>query len=71
MKPSDDEFLPEICSAFVPALPRLTPLLSPRLSVALPVFAKIPWSAVKSLTVKCPEASLRAIVLAVADVDCV
>ena len=52
MKPSDDEFLPEICSEFVPALPRLTPLLSPRLSVALPVFAKIPWSAVKSLTVK-------------------
>ena len=53
----------------VVALPTLTPLASPRLNVAVPELVKIPWSPVKSLTVKCPDASLRAIELAVADVD--
>ena len=53
----------------VVALPTLTPLASPRLNVAVPLFWNIPWSAVKSLTVRCPDASLRAIELALAAVD--
>ena len=51
-------------------LPRVIPLPSARLNVPAPLLVKIPWSPVKSLTVKCPDASLRAIVFPVAAVDC-
>ena len=58
-----------ITAVLVAALPNVIPLPSARLNVPVPLLVKIPWSAVKSLTVKCPDASLRAIVLPVAEVD--
>ena len=63
-------FLPLTANVFVVDLPRVIPLPSARLNVPVPLLVKIPWSPVKSLTVKCPDASLRAIVLPVAAVDC-
>ena len=45
-------------------LPRVIPLPSARSRIEVPVFANVPWSAVKSATVKLPDASLRAIVFA-------
>ena len=58
-----------ITAVLVVALPIVIPLLSARLNVPAPLLVKIPWSPVKSLTLKCPDASLRAIVLPVAAVD--
>ena len=54
----------------VATLPNVIPLPSARLNVPVPLLVKIPWSAVKSATVKLPDASLRAIVFAVAAVAC-
>ena len=50
-------------------LPRVIPFPSARLNVPVPLLVNIPWSPVRSLTVRCPDPSLRAIVLPVADVD--
>ena len=66
-----DDCLPFNDRIFVPFLPRVIPLASARSRIAVPVFANVPWSAVKSAIVKLPDASLRATVFAVADVDCV
>mgnify|MGYP003315721897 CR=1 FL=1 len=49
-------FLPLIANELVVDLPRVIPLPSARLNVPVPLLVKIPWSPVRSLTVKCPDA---------------
>ena len=70
IKPEFESFLPLMDRALVVALPKVIPLLPARSSIEVPVFANVPWSAAKSLIAKLPFESLRAIVFAVADVDC-
>ena len=62
-------FLPLIDRTFVAALPKSTPAEPASCNIEVPVLLNIPWSAVKSLTVRCPDAFLRAIVLPVAAVS--
>ena len=63
-------FLPCNANVLVVDLPRVIPLPSARLNVPAPLLVKIPWTAFKSLTNKCPDEFLRAIVSPVAPVDC-